>query len=189
MKTLRLRTGTSILATLVATLLVLPATAQACRGGGPPGPDRCIARHAGELGLDDATVAQIDAIVAASREAAAPLRDAVRAARAEMRALLDADEPDEAAVMAQSDRVSAALAALHKHRLATLLKIRALLTPEQRGKLRAMCGPGRHTGLGGAPGAWMGPAGDGGPPCGGADAPCGAAGPPCGGPPSGAGLP
>ena len=175
MKTLRLRTGMPILAALVAATLTLPTAAQAWRGGAPHGPDRCIARHADELGVDDATVAKIEEIVAASREEAKPLHDAVRAARDEMRALLDADQPDEAAVMAQSDKVSAATAAMHKHRLATLLKIRALLTPEQRDKLKEMCGPGRRAGSGGGPG--------GGPPCGAGGPPCGADGPPCGGPP------
>ena len=161
MKTLRLKTGMPILAALVAATLTLPIAAQARRGGAPRDPDRCIARHADELGVDDATVAKIEEIVAASREEAEPLHDAVRAARDEMRALLDADHPDEAAVMAQSDKVSAARAAMHKHRLATLLKIRALFTPEQRDKLKGMCGPGRRAGSGGGPGrgpgAWMGP--------------------------------
>ncbi len=188
MKILRNRTTVFLLAALVAATLTLPVTAQACRGGGPHGPDRCIARHADELGVDDATVAKIEAIVAASREETALLRDAVRAARDEMRLLLDADEPDEAAVMAQSDKVSAAMAAMHRHYLATLLKIRALLTPEQRDRLKGMCGPGRRGGPG--PDALMGPGADGempcgvaGPPCGGRGMPCGAGGPPCGGPP------
>ncbi len=177
MKILRNRTTVPLLAALVAAILILPATAQACRGGGPHGPDRCIARNADELGVDDATVEKIEAIVAAAREEAAPLREAVRAAREEMRTLLDADQPDEAAVMAQADEVSAAMAAMHKQRLATLLKIRALLTPEQRDKLKGMCGPGHRGGRGGGPGpgALMGPGPDG-------DMPCGATAPPCGGP-------
>lgn len=193
MKIHRNRTTVPLLAALVAATLCLPTTAQAWGGrGGPHGPDRCIARHADELGVDDATVAKIEEIVAASREADGVLRDAVRDARREMRAILDADTPDEAAVMAQSDKVSAAMAAMHKHHLATLLKIRALLTPEQRDKLKGVCGPGRRGGPGGGFGhdALMGPGLDGetpcgaaGPPCGGPRMPCGAGGPPCAGPP------
>jgi len=190
MQTLRFRTGMPILAALVAATLALPTAAQACRDDAPRGPDRCITRHADELGVDDATVAKIEEIVAASREEAEPLRDAVRAARDEMRTLLNADQPDEAAVMAQSDKVSAAMAAMHKHRLATLLKIRVLLTPEQRDKLKGMCGPGRRggPGRGPGPGAWMmEPGPDGGLPCGAGGPPCGAGGPPCGGRLPGAG--
>jgi len=194
MQTPHFPTGAGLLATLFAATLILPLTAQAGMGrGGPPSPDRCIARHAEKLGVDAATVAQIEGLAAAAQEEAKPLRDALRAAREQMRTLLDVDQPDEAAVLAQSDKVSAALAALHRHHLATLLKIRALLTPEQRAKLKGMCSPGGAGGPGGGmgPGGWMEPGDDGELPCGAGGPPNRASGKPCcgGGAPAGDGPP
>ena len=43
--------------------------------------------------------------------------------------------PDEAAVMQHADAIGQAETEMHKHRLATMLEIRALLTPEQRQEL------------------------------------------------------
>jgi Spy/CpxP family protein refolding chaperone len=143
-----------ILATIVALLVAtVPVWAEPgpppapCPPGDmiddPPGPpDRSPARffeeHADELGIDQATLAQIRAIVDASRDEGRTLLDQVRAERRTMRDLLDQANPDEAAVMAQADVVGDAMTALHKHRLATMLKIRALLTPEQRAALEKM---------------------------------------------------
>jgi Spy/CpxP family protein refolding chaperone len=97
-----------------------------------------IERHAEELGIDDATLAQIERIIDASRESAEAIYDEHRAARDAMRALLDADAPDRAAVMAQAEVIGEIDVRKHQYRLATMLEIRALLTPEQRTQLRAI---------------------------------------------------
>ena len=115
--------------------------------GGPP--DQFFEEHADELGIDQATLDQIRAIVDAARADGRVLHDRVITERRAMHDLLATDHPDEAAVMAQADAVGAAMSALRKHRLATMLKIRALLTPEQRTaleKLRQEMGPWRHRG-------------------------------------------
>jgi Spy/CpxP family protein refolding chaperone len=109
----------------------------------PPGPRlgppaRFFEEHAEELGIDQATLGKIRAIVDASRTEGRALRDQVRTERRTMRALLDEATPDEASVMAQADVVGDAMTALKKHHLATMLKIRALLTPEQRAELDKM---------------------------------------------------
>jgi Spy/CpxP family protein refolding chaperone len=152
-----------ILATIVALLAAaVPVSAQA---GPPPGspdefldeppgppsgpPERFFAEHAERLGLDQAALDRIRAIVDASRAEGSALRDRMRDERGAMRDLLSQDNPDEAAVMHQADAVGAAMTALKKHHLATMLKIRALLTPEQRAeleKLRQEMGPRMHHG-------------------------------------------
>ena len=49
-----------------------------------------------------------------------------------MKALLSQSSPDEAAVMQRVEEIGAVEVEMHKHRLDTMLAIRALLTPEQR---------------------------------------------------------
>jgi Spy/CpxP family protein refolding chaperone len=107
--------------------------------GGPPagrGPDRFIEEHAEQLGLDDETLEAIDQIVDESREKARALHADLRGMHREMRDLLSQDTPDESAVMQQADAIGKAETELHKHRIGALIKIRALLTAEQREELR-----------------------------------------------------
>jgi hypothetical protein len=49
-----------------------------------------------------------------------------------MKVLLAQGTPNESAVMQQVDSIGALETEMHKHRLGTMLEIRALLTPEQR---------------------------------------------------------
>jgi Spy/CpxP family protein refolding chaperone len=97
--------------------------------------DALLERHAERLGLDAETLAKIRAAADASRPEHERLADELHALRLEMRALLSEDAPGLEAVMHLADRVGAAETALDKHRLATLLEIRTLLTPEQRREL------------------------------------------------------
>jgi Spy/CpxP family protein refolding chaperone len=103
------------------------------RPGG--GPDRFTAEHAVQLGLDDETRAAIDEIVDASRTRARELRVERRGLHQEMQQLLSQETPDEAAVMQQAEAIGQTETELHKHRLETLIRIRALLTDEQRAEL------------------------------------------------------
>jgi len=102
--------------------------------GGPP-LDRFVERHGDRLGLDEETRAAIDAIVEQSRAEGEGLREEREAAYRELHSLLEQDTPDESAVMRQVDRVGEVGTRGHKHRLKTMLEIRALLTPEQRQQL------------------------------------------------------
>ena len=138
--TLRWTRHLRAIALLVAGVaLAVPVQAKSGRGHhGWGGPDGWIEQHAEELGIDGATLEEIHQIVAASREEA----DAVYAehdqARKVMHELLDQDAPDSAAVMKQAEVIGESDVRKHKHRLATMLKIRAKLTSEQRSELRAM---------------------------------------------------
>ena len=105
---------------------------------GPPGPDGLIEEHAERLGLDDEARAAIRAIVDASHERAAKLHEDHREARRALRDLLSQGLPDKATVMQQAEALGRIETEMTKHRLRTLLRIRALLTPEQREEMMAI---------------------------------------------------
>ena len=131
-------------------ILLLSAVLLAAASGAPPAGagehahgrkhrrpplDALLEKHAERLGLDTETLGRIQAIADASRPEHERLAGEVHALRLEMRTLLGADAPDRDAAMRLADRIGAAETALDKHRLLTLLEIRALLTPEQREEL------------------------------------------------------
>lgn len=95
-------------------------------------------KHAERLGLDTKTLSQIRAISEATKEQSSELRTNLEKARMTMRDLLSAETPDKAAVMKQAEIMGAIKTDLRKQRLATILEIRALLTPEQRQELIAI---------------------------------------------------
>lgn len=137
----------SVILLSVAAIALSASTALGYRGGfhgsGPPhgpghepDPAGFVMHHADRLGLDDATLESIEAIVASSREQSDGLRTQLRAAHERMRQLLEADVPDEAAVLAQASTIGGLETELHQTRLRALLQIRGLLTPEQRAELQ-----------------------------------------------------
>jgi Spy/CpxP family protein refolding chaperone len=95
-------------------------------------PGAFIEEHAEALGLEGETLDAIRGIVEESKERGDQLHSKLRELHKGMKALLSQDTPDESAVMQQIDSIGAAEVEMHKHRLGTMLKIRALLTPEQR---------------------------------------------------------
>ena len=105
--------------------------------GGPGGraPGRMIDEHADQLGLDEETREAIHQVVDDSRKDARGFHRELRALHDAMRTLLSQDDPDEAAVMQQAETIGKVETEMQKHRLSTLLAIRALLTPEQRAEL------------------------------------------------------
>ncbi|MEN8183256.1 MAG: Spy/CpxP family protein refolding chaperone [Myxococcota bacterium] len=105
---------------------------------------RFLEEHAERLGLDDETREEIRGLVEESRETNRELRGEVRDLHREMRGLLEAEDPDESAVMAQADAIGGLETELHKNRLATMLRIRARLSPEQRAKLVELRKEYRH---------------------------------------------
>ena len=100
------------------------------------------------LGVEASVLKQIKRISIENRKAQVPLKSAAELAKIELHELLDADEVNEAEIMKAIDKVSAAKTKVRKNQVRTMLKIRALLTPEQRiafkqfrGKRR---GKGKH---------------------------------------------
>ena len=121
-----------------ATALAIPGVglAQPAAGRFPPGrPEaRLIERHAEALGLDAETVAAVKKLADESREEDKKGLEATSKSWARMRELLDQELPDEAALLEQAAAISRASGEAHKRRLLTTLRVRALLTPEQRAK-------------------------------------------------------
>jgi Spy/CpxP family protein refolding chaperone len=94
-------------------------------------------RLAGELGLDDATRARIEAIAEESRPRTQALRDRVRRERNQLRELLATSQPDLQDVLALAELITVAEGEMLKERLRRTLEIRSLLSPEQREALVA----------------------------------------------------
>lgn len=102
---------------------------------GPPSFKQIIDRQAERLGLDDATRAKVDEVAEAAQPEMDRLRERLQAQNQAMGELLAQDAPSIDAVMKQVDEIGATETKLQKLRLSTMLKIRALLTPEQRAEL------------------------------------------------------
>lgn len=125
---------------MIAALLGLSAaSALAWEGGeGPEGfvPGARLERNLEELGLEPHKLDALRALIADSRREGEQQRERMRSARQEMHALLEADAPDEAAVLEQVERIGLLRTEAHKSLVRTLLAVRAELTPEQREQLR-----------------------------------------------------
>ncbi len=116
------------------------------RPGSPVRHGLRLERLVEELGLDAQTLSQVDAIIDASREKKRTLRRQLREARKQMRSLLEAEEPQEAELLEQADRIGGLRTALRKEQLKTMLRVRALLSPEQRARLLERLNKGPHRG-------------------------------------------
>jgi Spy/CpxP family protein refolding chaperone len=141
---------------VVAALLLAAAMATAEPAGGPPAepppwtpPDERLESHLRELGLDDAQLGEIRTELANAKSARVEIDARLMTAFDEMRALLDQETPDEAAVMKQADRIGAIRTEGRKLMLRTLLRVRADLTPAQRTRLNELM---RRDGPPGKPG-------------------------------------
>jgi len=109
------------------------------RPQGPPPPlAQVIERHADELGLDAATLDEVTALQEQEREQAGELRETIREARESLRALMDAEQPDEAAVVSQVEALGAIQTQARIARVRTDLAVRSLLTSEQLATLRSL---------------------------------------------------
>lgn len=134
-------------AAAVALLVAFAAANAGALPGGPPDgrepggkgdPAEMISRHAEELGLDDETRERLLALVAESRERGEVLRFELQEAHQRLHFLLSRDEPDEAAIMEQAERIGRIRIEESKLRLGTLLGIRGMLTLEQRERLEGL---------------------------------------------------
>ncbi len=125
--------------------LSLAATPALARPGGddhhrgPPmlNPER-IERMADDLGLAPQALDKIKERLHAAKKEHVQLRAELDAAKLELHRLLDQDAPDKAAVLRQVDAVGQKKQAIEKLKIAALLDVRSMLTPEQRQKLRTL---------------------------------------------------
>jgi Spy/CpxP family protein refolding chaperone len=138
-----------------ALLMLISATAlaQPPRGGGPHGrpprggpeghgpmgpPPEVIIDLAGELKLKDAQTKQIKDLIEASRKEHVKLRADIELTEIDLRSELDESEPDEKKVEGYIDSLGALETKMRKSRIMMWLKIRKLLTKEQRAKLEEL---------------------------------------------------
>src|SRR5438270_89580 len=104
------------------------------------------------LGLTDDQTQKIDRTFQEHRLQLIDLHANLEKQEALLQPLVDADQPDEAKVMAQVDRVAQARAALERSNASMMLAIRRLLTPDQWKKLQERTPGRRHfEGPGGPP--------------------------------------
>jgi Spy/CpxP family protein refolding chaperone len=140
--------------TTLITLIAIAASAAAARAqdapGTPPPPRHGHPMGAGRqgmapmramgdrLGLTDEQRKRIEDIRFNHRKKAITIRAEVESARLELGRLLHADAPDSRAIDNQIDRLAQLRAGLAKDRVAGMLEMRTVLTPEQRKEWREM---------------------------------------------------
>jgi len=120
---------------LALSLIGLSTTAGAHPAGSAAQTREPLEHLVETLGLDEATLGKVYAIIDTSRAVQRESRRKMREAHQQMRTLLEQETPDEVAIMTQADVIGALKTEMVKQRLQTILKIRALLTSEQRAKL------------------------------------------------------
>ena len=95
-----------------------------------------LIRKADKVGLDDATVKELEAEVDAVKTESEGLMTEMKAAHEEMRTLMQADTIDEAAVLKQVELIGAIKTDLEKIRAKSNIKALGMLSSEQRAELK-----------------------------------------------------
>lgn len=127
------------IAAVLASLALVPVAAQAYMGDdGPPQSGNHFKNMVKELQLTQPQKQQLKDIFAKNRPQSEPLMKQYAAERKAMRALIQADTVDEAAIRAQSTKISAIEADLAVHRAHVAQEIRSILTPEQLAKAKEL---------------------------------------------------
>ena len=108
------------------------------RGDGWKGHGHCGHRLAKALGLSKEQTEQVKTIFQKHRDETAPLRKEMMSGRREMRNLVQADKPDEAAIREQAKKIAATSGDLAVRRAKVFQEVRTVLTPEQIQKFRAL---------------------------------------------------
>jgi len=124
--------------TFVALISVVAMAAGSSATAKPPHPGHRLECITERLDLDADTEAAVETAIEEGRSQAQALRDEIREARRALHDLLSQEMPDEAAVMAHAQALGDLETNEMKHRLAALLRIRALLTPAQRAEMVEM---------------------------------------------------
>jgi Spy/CpxP family protein refolding chaperone len=142
--------GSNIAGALVACGLGIGLTlpiASLAEFGGPRGdhlqrrdhgPERIIERYADQLGLSAETRTAIQQVIDESRARGEAIRENLRGEHEALHELLKQPLPDESAVMAQAEAISALELSAKKNRFRAMIAIHGLLTPEQRDELVAI---------------------------------------------------
>ena len=109
---------------------------------GPPPPPWAPRPEALErLGLTDAQRSRLQALHETNMRTMIRAEAEVRIAELDLDGLIQQDSPDVKAIDAAADKVGALRLSIHKAMITEALGVRALLTPDQRSRLRKL-GPG-----------------------------------------------
>ena len=103
----------------------------------PRGPALAMMEAVKSMPLSKTDRDQIRKWMVETRKAVIPLRAELDLAKTELYELMSSDEIQEETLMKAVDRVASSEAAVRKRQLSTFLKVRGLLTPEQREALQA----------------------------------------------------
>ena len=95
-------------------------------------------KMAAKLGLSEQQKLKIKEIFKQNREQAKPIFYRLLTEKRNMRALVMADKTNEAAIRAEATKIAAVEGDMAVHRAHMIQQMRAVLTPEQRTKLKAM---------------------------------------------------
>ena len=128
-----------ILGAFAAALLLSAVAAAQVTLGPRVGPGvaevRLVERNAKRLELDEKTLAAVQALATEAGAREEKLNKQTREERLKLRDLLNEELPEEAALMKQVKVVSDLGIEIQKHQMATTLRLRKLLTAEQRKEL------------------------------------------------------
>ena len=114
---------------LVALMLSLgTAVALAGPGHAPPALKRKFMK---KLGLDGKQIKQIDDLTYRADREKLDIRHEIEKNHLDLQQLMSADKPNEAAIFSKLEKISALELKLKKNRIGLMLKIRAILTPQQ----------------------------------------------------------
>lgn len=133
-----IRKTIAAIALVVATATIAPLSASALEAGCMPPTGQHIKRMGTELGLSSKQKQDIQDVYTKGRARNEPLMNQMATERRALRALIHADTIDEAAIRTQSGKVSAIMADLAVQHAQAARQVRALLTPEQAQKLKAI---------------------------------------------------
>jgi Spy/CpxP family protein refolding chaperone len=124
--------GFAIAAAMVAAIGLTSLDSRAYMGeDGSPPVGRQMKKMAAELGLTSQQQQAVKDVFAKNRPQAESLMKQLKTERHALRALIQADAVDEAAIRAQSAKVASVEAELAVQRAQSAQQIRAILTPEQ----------------------------------------------------------
>jgi len=123
---------TKLLVPMTAVLIVIAVFALAL--GQEPGKLKKIHECCGIPDLTEEQKAQIDALKMNLEKEMLPMKTKLEVKQAELQELLVADSPNKGAIDKKIDEIGSLRTQIQKKRIDNRLKIRALLTPEQRVK-------------------------------------------------------
>lgn len=121
--------------TLLVAMMLSLGTAVALAGPGhaPPALKRKFMK---KLGLDSKQIKKIDDLTYRADREKLDIRHEIEKNRLDLEQLMSADKPNEAAIFSKLEKISALELKLKKNRVGLMLKVKAILTPEQWEKLQ-----------------------------------------------------